>query len=159
METMTLAGQSALVALQAGWLILGVVENLRFPAVNGWFVGEVMSMNRVRQNRDVWPMLGRNRVEDPRTHRAVFLLIVAVEVVVAILLAFGAGLLLFAAFGGADATTARVWALAGVIGWTGIWGAFLVGGQWFHYWLGCEGSQNTHFHMTVWGVATFVALT
>ena len=159
METLVLVGEAALTGLLAGWLILGVIENIRFPEINGWFVGEVMSMNRVRQNRDAWRLLGGNRVEDPRVHRALFRLIVAVEIVVALLLSAGAALLLAAALGAADPATARLWAVAGVIGWTGIWGAFLVGGQWFHYWIGCEGSQATHFFMTIWGVATFAALT
>ena len=156
---MVLAGQAAMVALLAGWLILGVIENIRFPDVNGLLVGDVMAMRRVRQNPDMWRMLSGNRVEDRRIHRAIFRLIVAVEVAVAALLAVGAAALTLAAAGAGDPLAARVWAIAGVTGWTCIWGGFLVGGQWFHYWLGHEGSQATHFFMTIWGVATFAALT
>ena len=156
---MVLAGQAAMVALLAGWRILGVIENLRFPDVNRLLVGDVMAMRRVRQNPDLWRMLRGNRIEDARIHRAVFRLIVAVEIVAALLLAVGATVLALAAAGAADPLSARLWALSGVIGWTCIWGGFLVGGQWFHYWLGYEGSQATHFFMTIWGVATFAALT
>jgi predicted small integral membrane protein len=157
-ETVTLIGQAAMVGLLAGWIALGAIENIRAPDVNRVFVGEVMAMTRVRQNPDVWRLVRGNRVEDPRLHRLAFAVIVAVEGVVTILLSAGFVALTLAAFGAVAAETARVWAAAGVIGWTGIWGCFLLGGNWFHYWIGSEWAQNTHFLMTVWGVATFATL-
>jgi predicted small integral membrane protein len=159
METVILAGQAAMVGLLAGWIALGAVENIRAPSVNRVFVGEVMAMTRLRQVPDVWRAVSGNRVENPAIHRAAFALIVVVEVIVAVLLGIGTVALALAALGWAAPETARIWAAIGVIGWTGIWGCFLLGGNWFHYWIGSEWAQNTHFLMTIWGVATFIALT
>lgn len=50
-------------------------------------------------------------------------------------------------------------AALGAAGFAGVFGAFLAGGQWFHYWCGHEGSQMTHFALTIWGAVTFVAMT
>ena len=87
----------------------------------------------------------------PAVHRWAFIAIVASETLVALVMLAGTAALLLAAFGVVDAEFARVLAAIGVLGFTLIWSAFLVGGQWVHYWAGAEGAQHTHFMLTIWG--------
>lgn len=160
METLILLGQALLVGLLGGWLAIGAVENVRAPSVNRDLVAAVLSMTRVRDERpEIYEAVKGNRIESPAVHRALYVGIVAVEFVVAAVLLAGTALLLLAAFGLAAAETARIVAVSGTLGFTAIWGAFLVGGQWVHYWAAWKDSQFTHYFMTIWGAVTFVALT
>ncbi|MEE2945253.1 MAG: DUF2165 family protein [Pseudomonadota bacterium] len=34
----------------------------------------------------------------------------------------------------------------------------MVAGNWFCYWFGHEGAQNTHFQLLQWGVLTLILL-
>ncbi|MFL2786550.1 MAG: DUF2165 family protein [Paracoccaceae bacterium] len=34
----------------------------------------------------------------------------------------------------------------------------MIAGNWFCYWFCHEGAQNTHFQMTLWGMATMVLI-
>ena len=160
MESVELAGQTLLVALLAGWLVLGLVENLRAPGVNRDTVADVMSME---QMREAWPeiyaRLSRNRVTDPRVHRLVFGGIVVAEAVVSAVLVAAVLALAGAVLGLVGAGAARALGAAASLGFTAIWGGFLVGGQWFGYWVAHDGAQKTHFLLTLWGIATFIALT
>ncbi len=159
LQETSLIGQAALVALQAGWLTIGAWGNIRHPAVNRAMVADVMSMRPLRDQPDLFAEFGPYRVECGRAHRRLYAAIVAVESVVALALWASVGMLLTAALGQADAEGARVLAALSVIGFTAVWGAFLVGGEWFRYWIGFGEAQRTHFLMTLWGVATFAALT
>lgn len=159
METVVLAGQCVLVGLLAGWLALGAIENIRRPWVNRDSVSDVLAM---RTMRDEWPDTYRafrsNRIEDARLHRLIFSAIVAAESIVAVTLVAGTAALGLALFELIPTETARIVAALGVLGFTAIWGAFLVGGQWVHYWVGHEGTQHSHFLLALWGVGTWVAL-
>jgi predicted small integral membrane protein len=159
LQETSLIGQAALVALQAGWLTIGAWGNIRHPEVNRAMVADVMSMRPLRDQPDLFGEFGGYRVECQRAHRRLYAAIVAAESVVALALWASVGMLLIAALGQADPETARVAAALSVIGFTGVWGAFLVGGEWFRYWTGFGEAQKTHFLMTIWGVATFAALT
>jgi len=57
-----------------------------------------------------------------------------------------------------DPDVARQCALIGVFCFTSIWAGFLVAGNWFCYWFGHEGAQNTHFQLLQWGVLTLILL-
>jgi predicted small integral membrane protein len=153
-----LIGQAALVALQAGWLTIGAWGNIRHPDVNRAMVADVMSMRPVREDPRLFSEIGRYRIECPVAHRRFYAVIVAAETLVAVMLWIGVGMLLAAAFGAVPAEEARAFAALSVIGFTAVWGAFLVGGEWFRYWTGFGEAQKTHFMMTIWGVATFAAL-
>jgi predicted small integral membrane protein len=155
----SLIGQSALVALQAGWLTIGVWGNIRHPELNRAMVADVMSMRPLRDRPDLFAELGSYRVDSERAHRRLYALIVAAEATVALALWASTGLLMLAALGVVEAETARAIAALSVIGFAAIWGAFLVGGEWFRYWTGFGEAQKTYFLMTIWGVATFAALT
>jgi predicted small integral membrane protein len=155
----SLIGQAALVALQAGWLTIGVWGNIRHPELNRAMVADVMSMRPLRDRPDLFAELAPYRVEHPAAHRGLYAAIVAAEAVVALALWAGVALLAGAALGAVAPETARAFAVLAVIGFTAVWGAFLVGGEWFRYWTGFGEAQKTHFMLTVWGVATFAALT
>ena len=76
-----------------------------------------------------------------------------------ILLWIGAGALTYSLFGAAALDTARALALLGCIAFTAVWSAFLVVGNYFSYWFGHEGAQNTHYQMTLWGIGVMILLT
>lgn len=157
-ETASLIAGALLVGLQAAWLGLGAYLNLRHPSANGELVAEVMTMRRVRQYPEIFGTLGAKRIESPRWHRLVFRLVVAVELLVAAALLAATLLLVLAACGAFEPEAARALAILAVTAFTAIWAAFLIGGEWFAYWAGSEGLQQTHFFMTLWGVATLAVL-
>lgn len=160
METLELVGLTVLVGLLAGWLVLGAVENIRFPEVNRALVRDVLSMTRVAQDQpEIYDLTKGNRITSDAVHRTLFAIIVVVECIAAAILVWGAAALALAALGLADPTFARLVAGTGTILFTMIWGGFLVGGQWVHYWAAWKDSQFTHYFMTIWGAVTFIALT
>ncbi|MEM6440818.1 MAG: DUF2165 family protein [Pseudomonadota bacterium] len=160
METLELVGLTGLVGLLAGWLTLGALENIRFPEVNRALVRDVLSMTRVSQEQpQIYELTKGNRIASDAVHRILFAIIVAVECLAAGLLIWGTAALALAAAGLADPVSARIVAGSGTILFTLIWGAFLVGGQWVHYWAAWKDSQFTHYFMTIWGAVTFIALT
>ena len=44
METAVLLGQTLLVTLITSWLVIGTIENIRYPSLNGNLVGQVLSI-------------------------------------------------------------------------------------------------------------------
>ena len=160
METLELVGLTVLVGLLAGWLTLGAIENIRFPEVNRALVRDVLSMSRVAEEQpQIYALTKGNRITSDVLHRRLFAAIVAVECIAAAVLIWGTVALGLAALGLAAARHARITAGAGTILFTLIWGAFLVGGQWVHYWAAWKDSQFTHYFMTLWGAVTFFART
>ncbi len=160
METLTLLGQALLTAIPAAWIGIGVIENIRFPPVNGDLVTMVMRMDRVREERpEIYEKVKGNRIDHPRVHSLAYAAIVAFELLATALLGLGALLLVLAAFGAAGPVFARGVAAAGALAFSLVWGGFLVGGQWFHYWAGWKDSQFTHFFLVLWGAVLFQILT
>ncbi|MEO5806219.1 DUF2165 family protein [Devosia sp.] len=152
MEQMTIWVQVAMVAMPTLWLVLGALENVRAPKANGDMVAGVLAMAQMREEfPELFAVLGRNRITHAGLHKAIFAGIVTAECLVAVLMVIGTLMLLAAAFGLGSLETARVVATLGVLGFTLIWSAFLVGGQWVHYWAGYEGAQHTHLKLTIWG--------
>ncbi len=151
--------QLFMVAMPTLWLVLGAVENIRAPAANGNMVADVLAMRGMRDEfPHLYAALGRNRIESATFHRLVFVAIVACETLVALVMLAGTMALLLAALNALDPEFARILATIGMLGFTLIWSAFLVGGQWVHYWAGAEGAQHTHFLLTVWGSAVLCLL-
>jgi predicted small integral membrane protein len=158
-EISLLFGQTLAVWLIAFWIGLGVLENIRNPAVNRDMVVGVMTMAQMKAvYPEIHEVFGRNATHDPRMHRLAFAAIVIAELAVTAVLLLGGAALTLALFGLVGAEGARSVASLGAIGFVGVWGAFLVGGQWYHYWCGYEGSQATHFMAAIWGLATFAIL-
>ena len=144
--------QLFMVAMPTLWLVLGALENIRAPTANGTMVADVLAMRGMRDEfPHLYAALGRNRIESPAVHRWAFIAIVASETLVALVMLAGTAALLLAALGATDLEFARILAAIGMLGFTLIWSAFLVGGQWVHYWAGAEGAQHTHFMLTIWG--------
>lgn len=158
LETAIAIAQALLVGLQALWLSLAVFLNLHRPRVNGALVEEVMTMRPVRQFPEIFEEVSGQRCERPALHRWAFRLVVAVELLVALSLLAATALLLLSLGGAVSAETARALAILAVAGFTAIWAAFLIGGEWFAYWAGSPGLQQTHFFMTLWGIATLAVL-
>ena len=88
-----------------------------------------------------------------------FWLIVLCEIIATLLLWLGFGALVLALVGVVDISTARTFAVLGTLAFTSIWAGFLIGGNWFCYWFAHADTQNTHYHMTLWGLGTLILLT
>lgn len=151
--------QLFMVLMPTLWLVLGALENIRAPAANGAMVADVLAMRPMRdQFPHLYAVLGRNRIESERLHRLLFAAIVTAESLVSLVMLAGTLALLLAGLGIVALESARVLAAIGMLGFCMIWSAFLVGGQWVHYWAGAEGAQHTHLLLTIWGSAVLLLL-
>ncbi len=147
-----------LVALQAAWLAVAVVENLRHPAVNARLVAETLAMEPVRLEPTTWAQVQGNRIRHPGLRRWAFRLIVLWEALVLLALLAAALWLALLALGWAQPAGLRALLLGGVGGFTLLWGLLLAGGQWLYVWVAAPQLQTTHFLLLLWGVATLAVL-
>jgi predicted small integral membrane protein len=83
---------------------------------------------------------------------------VLAELLATILLWVGTIALVMALAGAATIETARMLATFGATAFIAVWSAFLIAGNYFCYWLGHEGAQTTHFHLTLSGLGTLILL-
>ena len=158
-EPVLLLSQSACVAMIAAWLTLGLRDNLLHPSLNAALVAEVMEMSRMRAAYPAeYAQLAHRAISDPRRQRAAFRLIVALQCVATSVLWAGAGWLLLALVGAANAEAAQAAAMIGALLFTAIWAGFLVAGNHFAYWFCHEGAQHTHYQMLLWGLGTMIVL-
>lgn len=156
METALLAAQLVATGLITGWITLGVRDNLIHPQVNETYTAEVMEMTRMRtEYPEAYAAVAHRAVTDRGAQVIAFRLVVAVELLSAILLWIGVGGLALALFGLGGGP---VMALVGTTVFTAVWGGFLVVGNHFCYWFCHQEAQNTHFQMTLWGLVTMVLL-
>lgn len=159
MEIMIAVAQGVSVAFLAAWLTIGAVENLRHPFLNETYTAEVMDMTRMRDEYpEAYAHVAHRRVTSDRLRRRLFALIVAWELAATVMLWAGAGALLLSGVGVVGAAPALIVALTAVLMFNATWAGFLIAGNWFCYWFGHEGGQNTHFHMLAWGGATLLIL-
>lgn len=159
MELLELVAQMVLVGLLAGWLVIGAYENWRAPDVNLDLIRDVCSMESIERDMPgVYALIARNKLTSESVQDFLFRLIVLFETLVAAGLVLGTGMLALAAMGAVDATLAQLVAGWSVLGFIIIWGLFLVGGNWFHYWVSHKGTQHTHYFMTIWGILTLAFL-
>ena len=147
-----------LVAPQAAWLAVALLENLRHPAVNARLVAETLAMEPVRQEPATWVLVRGNRIEHPGLQRWAFRLIVLWEALVLLAQLAAVLWLGLAALGWAGQAGLRALLLAGVGGFTLLWGLLLAGGQWLYVWVAAPQLQTTHFLLLLWGVATLAVL-
>lgn len=159
METTLLAAQTLATGLIAAWLTLGVRDNILHPAVNETYTAEVMAMSRMR---DEFP-----EAFAPVAHRAVtnrtlqlwaFRVVVGAELLATLVLWAGVVAFLMAIVGTGTTDTGRSIALMGAMLFTSVWAGFLIVGNYFCYWFCHEGAQNTHYQMTLWGIATMILI-
>ena len=159
MEFTMLLIQTGAVLLLMSWLLTGVLENLFQPRINLEFTAEVLDMARMREAYpELYEQVAYRRIANPSVQKLLFWAIVCWETLSLIALGIGLVSLLGAMFMSTDLDVARQCALIGVFCFTSIWAGFLVAGNWFCYWFGHEGAQNTHFQLLQWGVLTLILL-
>ena len=159
LETIILVAQTACVFFLAAWLTTGVLDNLFHSALNSTTTAEVLDMTRMREEfPEAYEAVAHRRISDASVQKWLFAIIVVWEVVAAIALWAGVATLVMSAFGHAELATGRSVAVLGTLLFTSIWAGFLVAGNWFCYWFCHEGAQNTHYQMTLWGMATMILL-
>lgn len=155
-----LLAQTVAVFLITAWLATGVYENLFLPRLNSVFTAQVLDMERLRNEYpDAYADVSYRRVSDPAMQRLLFRLIVAWEALAVVVLAIATCAMVLALFGAVGAETARGLGILGALLFTVTWGGFLVAGNWFCYWFCHFEGQNTHYQMTLWGMATMILLT
>ena len=159
MEFTMLLIQTGAVLLLMSWLLTGVLENLFQPRINLEFTVEVLDMARMREAYpELYEQVAYRRIANPSVQKLLFWVIVCWETLSLIALGIGLVSLLGAMFMSTDPDVTRQCALIGVFCFTSIWAGFLVAGNWFCYWFGHEGAQNTHFQLLQWGVLTIILL-
>lgn len=147
------------VAFLAAWLTVGALENLFHPFLNETYTAEVMDMARMREDYpEAYAIVAYRRITNPGFRRILFRIIVAWELSAAATLWVGTAALALALVGVTATATALALALLGALLFTATWCGFLVVGNWFCYWFGHEGGQNTHFQMTLWGLGNMILL-
>ena len=160
MELAVLLAQTLSLAFLAAWLTIGVAENILHPSLNATFTAEVLDMKRMREGYpEAYAEVAHRRVTSPGLRMALFRMIVFWELMATLMLWIGVGAFGLSALSMVDPETARILGLTGAMMFTSVWAGFLVAGNWWCYWFGHEGAQNTHFQMTLWGMANvlFVA--
>jgi len=153
-----LLAQSAALALPAAWLGVAVYDNLRHARLNAGEFARALRMHLVREETAIYREVGHRRVTARRSVRRLYRLLVAVQIATVLLLWLAALSLLLAAVGGLSPVSARGLALLAMAAFTAIWGAFLIGGEWFWYRIGLVAAQWKHFYLLIWGLATLAFL-
>ena len=116
-------------------------------------------MARLRDDYpEAYAEVAHRAITDRRLQRAVFRLVVTVELLATVLLCVGTIALLMALVGVTAVETARALALFGTTAFGAVWAGMLIVGNYFNYWFGHEGAQNTHFQLTLWGLGTSLLL-
>jgi len=141
----------------AAWMTVGALENLFHPFLNETYTAEVMDMKIMRDEYpEAYAFVAYRRLVDPGLRKGLFWVIVVFECLAMVLLWIGAVCALLALFGTLQVSTAIAMGLIGTGAFTSVWAGFLVAGNYFCYWFGHEGGQNTHFQMLQWGLLSAV---
>lgn len=158
-ETVILIAQTVSVASIAAWLATGVYDNIRYPENNELYTAQVMSMERMRDEYpDEYARVAHRAIDDRGAQQLAFRIVVAAELAACVMLFAGVVALLMALAGTGSIETGRSIALIGATMFTAVWAGFLVVGNYFCYWFCHEGGQNTHYQMTLWGMANIILL-
>ena len=159
METMILFAQTCLTAYLAGWLLLGVRDNILNPSMNETFTAEVLELKRLREDfPEAYEQIQARRVASRGWQRAAFRFIVVCETLACLLLLVAVAWMALALVGLADPAAAKTAAMAGALAFTSIWSGFLVVGNHFGFWYCHEWAQNTHFQLALWGTGAMIFL-
>ena len=105
---------------------------------------------------DAFAMMAHRRVTSRTLQKAAFRLVLMWELLSTFALWGSVIMLAMALFGVHEVETARDVSTIAVLMFTTTWAMFLIVGNHFCYWFGHEGAQNTHFQMTLWGLATLI---
>ena len=152
--------QSLVVLFPALWLSIGVYSNICRPDNNRDYIIRVMGMGMaVSPPYDkIYHSHFDRRIQNLSICKTLFFLLVCYEFIVCCGLWLAGAGLLFALAGEVSVATARTISICSVLGFTSIWCAFLIAGEWFVYWASDESPQKTHFFMTLWGLVTLLVL-
>ena len=150
--------QIAALTFQALWLSIAAYSNWRYPRTNRDSVIKVLTMELTKEDAGIYEDHRHRKIEDLSLMHRVFVVVCAVETLVAAALWASAVLMGLVLLDAATPAFAKAVAILSVTAFTSIWAAFLVGGQWFHYWVSAESPQGTHFSMLLWGLATLILL-
>jgi len=154
-----LFAQAGVVAFQALWLSIAAFDNVRHSGLSEPVFTNVLRMGLVAKGDPAaFREVGYRRIENPRTDRLLFHMLVGAETIVAILLWLGALALLLAALGIVAQGVARSLATIAVLGFTAIWGTLIAGGMWFFERIGMAEAMGGHYVLTIWGVAVLIFL-
>ncbi len=157
MEVALLIAQTVVTGALAAWLTLGVRDNLLHPSINETYTAEVLEMTRMREEYpEAFAQVAHRAVKDRRLQMLAFKTVVGAELAASLLLWIATACLALAVFGILSADSARAAGILGATAFTSIWAGFLVIGNHFSYWFSHEGTQNTHFQMTLWGLGTII---
>ena len=158
-ETMILIAQIVSVTAIAAWLATGVYDNIRYPRNNEEYTAQVMSMELMREEYpEAFARVAHRAITNRGVQQLMFRMVVAAELLACLVLFAGVVALLMALVGTGNLETGRSIALLGATMFTGVWAGFLVVGNYFCYWFCHEGGQNTHYQMTLWGMANILLL-
>ncbi|MGR3715036.1 MAG: DUF2165 family protein [Shimia sp.] len=156
---MLLIAQTFALLLPALWLTTGVRDNILFPSMNEDVTANVLTMARMKEDYPKeYTRVAHRAVKNREWQKTIFRLIVAAELITAIVMWVGVALLALSAAGYALPSIARDVALLGAIMFTSVWAMFAVVRNHFSYWFGHEGAQNTHFQLLLWGLGTMIFL-
>lgn len=133
------------------WLTLAVVNNGQAFRSSVGAVGVTMAMAPLHQNPTIDTPLLRRAVRSPRLHRLALLVVLALQVVAAVVAWAGSYQLIL----GEGLSAARPWLNLALSGFSSFVFAMLLGGLWFGYWIRQEGLQLTHLVLSVWALLAF----
>ncbi|MCY4303538.1 MAG: DUF2165 family protein [Aestuariivita sp.] len=158
-ETMVLISQTIFLALMAAWLTIGVYDNIRYPKNNENYTSQVLSMELLQSDfPEVYNRVSHRAIVNRTIQKLAFLLVIIIESFTSITLWVGFICLIMALNHAIAFEVAHTIALVGATAFTTIWAGFLVMGNYFCYWYVYEGIQNTHYQMTLWGIANVIFL-
>lgn len=156
-EFALLLAQTASVFFITAWLSTGVYENLFKPDLNSTFTAQVLDMERMREEYpEAYADVAHRRISNPSVQKFLFRLIVVWELCATAVLWIAVGAMVLSVLGYIAPTQAKGLSIFGALLFTSTWAGFLIVGNWFCYWFCHYEGQNTHFQMTLWGMATMI---
>ena len=142
---------AALIAI-AVWLTIAVGNNWRDKATNTTLLGVMIRQELLEDEPVVGQGLKDRRIEDPDFPDKALEMIIAAQIIVALLLWIAAILSGLAWIGVADATVATAFINVAIGFFFALWTAFLCGGLWFGYWIKTWHVQQVHFTLFIIGL-------
>ncbi|MCY4300746.1 MAG: DUF2165 family protein [Aestuariivita sp.] len=159
-ESMVLIAQTVSLASIAAWLTTGVYDNIRHPLNNEFYTAQVLSMNLLKKDfPNEYARVSNRAITNRTLQRCAFSFAVSIEAVTCLILWTGCIALSLSIIWPSIVVEAKTLALLGAVTFSSIWSGFLIIGNYFCYWYTHEGIQNTHFQMTLWGMANILLLT
>ncbi|MCY4317091.1 MAG: DUF2165 family protein [Roseovarius sp.] len=159
MEYVLLGVAAANTGFMAAWLTIAALDNVCHPFLNEKYAAQVMDMERMREEYpEAYEHVANRRLANSNAQKWFYWFIVFWELLAMATLWVGVLALVLAMFSLISPQTALTVALMGATLFISIWAGFLVAGNYFCYWFGHEGGQNTHFHMLHWGLGSILVI-